>query len=136
MNDKERFHAVMNFEPPDRTLFWEQGYWGGTVERWYKEGMPRIHGVQGNPAFGDTVRGPATPIAEGDRICHDVRVSAGLDRPSVRVPVELFLYPGYPEQVLDEDEETHNRASQRTRIPDLSGRRCARLGIRGSFKRG
>ncbi len=106
MNDKERFHAIMCFEPQDRTLYWEQGFWGGTVERWYGEGMPKGHGVQGNPAYGDTVRGPATPIALGDRVCHDVRESAGLDKPSLRVPVELFLYPGFTEEILDEGKET------------------------------
>jgi len=106
MNDRERFQSIMRFEPPDRTLYWEQGFWGGTVERWYLEGMRKVHGVQGDPAYGDTVRGPATPIAPGDRICHDVRESAGLDHPSLRVPVELFLYPGFEERVVDEDETT------------------------------
>jgi len=106
MNDKERFHAIMNFETPDRTLYWEQGFWGGTVERWYSEGLPEVHGVGGEPAYGDTVRGPATPIAPGDRICHDIRESANLDKPSLRVPVELFLYPGFEEEILDEDDGT------------------------------
>jgi len=27
MNDKERFHAIMGFEKPDRVLYWEQGFW-------------------------------------------------------------------------------------------------------------
>jgi uroporphyrinogen decarboxylase len=106
MNDKERFHAIMNFESADRTLYWEQGFWGGTVERWYQEGMPKVDGVHGSPAFGDTVRGPATPVAPGDRICHDVRESAGLDMPSLRAPVEMFMYPGLSEQILDEDGTT------------------------------
>jgi len=97
----------MKFEPPDRVLYWEQGFWGGTVERWYGEGMVNVHGVQGDPAFGDTVRGPATPIASGDRVCHDVREAANLDRPSLRVPVELFLYPGFTEQLIEETAKTY-----------------------------
>ena len=105
MTDKERFHAVMNFEPCDRIPYWEQGFWGGTVERWYREGMPRHHGIEGEPAYGDTVRGPATPIAPGDRICHDVREGAGLDSPSLRAPVELFLFPPFEEEALEEDGE-------------------------------
>ena len=102
MNDKERFHAVMNFEPCDRTLYWEQGFWGGTVQRWYKEGMAKRHGVIGLPAYGDTVRGPATPIAIGDRICHDVGQGSGLDIPSLRVPVNLYLCPAFKEETLED----------------------------------
>ena len=104
MTDKERFHAIMSFEPSDRILYWEQGFWGGTVERWYREGMPRRHGIEGGPAFGDTVRGPATPIAPGDRVCRDIRTSSGLDKPSLRVPVELFLFPPFEEVVFEETE--------------------------------
>ena len=105
MTDKERFHAIMNFEPYDRMLYWEQGFWGGAVERWYGEGMPRKYGVEGAPAFGDTVRGPATPIGSGDRVCHDIRASAGLDKPSLKVPVELYLSPPFEEEVLEETED-------------------------------
>ena len=102
MTDKERFHAVMDFEAYDRVPYWEQGFWGGTIDRWYQEGMPRRHGVEGNPAYGDTVRGPATPIAPGDRVCHDVRESARLDKPSLRAPVELYLSPPFDEELLDD----------------------------------
>jgi len=101
MTDRERFHATMGFEPADRVLYWEQGFWAGAVERWYGEGMPRRHGVTGDPAYGDTVRGPATPIAPGDKVCHDVGESAGLDKPSLRVPVELYLSPPFEEEVLE-----------------------------------
>ena len=105
MTDKERFLAIMNFEKPDRMLAWEQGFWGGTIERWYREGLPENEGVTGNPAFGDTVRGPATPIAPGDKSCPDVYGAAGLDKPSWKVPVHLYLYPGFEEKVLEEHEE-------------------------------
>ena len=102
MNDKERFHALMRFETCDRVPYWEQGFWGGTIERWYAEGMPRHHGVEGDPAYGDTVRGPATPIAVGDRVCPDALQATGLDKPSLRVPVELYLCPAFEEEVYDE----------------------------------
>lgn len=103
MTDKERFHAIMNFEKPDRMLAWEQGFWGGTIERWYEEGLPEIEGVTGNPAYGDTVRGPASPIAPGDKSCPDVYAAAGLDKPSWKVPVNLYLYPEYEKEVIEED---------------------------------
>lgn len=43
MNARERFLAVMNFEPVDRVPLWEFGYWAGAVRRWYTEGLPRKH---------------------------------------------------------------------------------------------
>ncbi len=94
----------MNFEKADRILYWEQGFWGSAVERWYSEGMPHKHGVEGNPLPGDTVRGNAMPVAQGDKMCYDVIESAGLDKLSQRVPVELFLYPKFEEQILEEKE--------------------------------
>jgi hypothetical protein len=102
MTDKERFHRIMAFEKPDRMLRWEQGFWGGTVERWYQEGMERRYGVQGEPAFGDTVYGPATPILSDDKLCLDIAAGAGLDKPSLSVPVNLFLCPPFEEQVLED----------------------------------
>ncbi len=105
MNDKQRFHAIMRFEQPDRMLCWEQGFWGGTVERWYSEGMPRRHGVEGDPAYGDTVRGPATPSVPGDKVCSDLTESTGLDRPSLGVPVNLYLSPPFKAEILEEKGE-------------------------------
>lgn len=102
MTDKERFHRIMAFERPDRMLAWEQGYWGGTVARWYREGLARRQGVSGDPAFGDTVRGPATPVDEASRICPDVAEAAGLDKPSLKVPVELFVCPPFTPEVLED----------------------------------
>lgn len=40
MNTRERFLEVMNFNPDVRSLKWEFGYWGGTIKRWYDEGLP------------------------------------------------------------------------------------------------
>jgi hypothetical protein len=87
MTDKERFHAIMSFEPADRMLYWEQGFWGGTAERWYQEGMPRKHGIEGNPSYGDTIRWPASPVKHGDNRYHDIFEAAGLDMPTLQVPV-------------------------------------------------
>ena len=102
MTDKERFHATMRFEPCDQVLQWEQGFWGGTIERWYREGLERRLGVEGDPAYGDTVRGPATPLMPGSRICHDICGAAELDSPSLGVPVELYLDPPFEEAVLED----------------------------------
>src|SRR5450830_1366567 len=38
MNDLERFHACMAYQPVDHTPFWSWGGWEETIERWQKEG--------------------------------------------------------------------------------------------------
>jgi len=41
MNTRERFHAVINFEPFDRLPLLEWvGWWNKTIERWHGEGLP------------------------------------------------------------------------------------------------
>ena len=43
MNSRERFIEVMNFNRSARTIKWEFGFWGQTIDRWYKEGLPKKH---------------------------------------------------------------------------------------------
>ncbi len=38
MNDLERFHACMNYQPVDHAPFWAWGGWPETIERWKREG--------------------------------------------------------------------------------------------------
>lgn len=41
MNTRERFHAVMNFQPFDRLPILEwAAWWGQTIDRWHGEGLP------------------------------------------------------------------------------------------------
>lgn len=41
MTSLERFYAICRFEKVDRPIRWESlGFWGDTVERWKKEGLP------------------------------------------------------------------------------------------------
>ena len=40
MNTRERFLATMRAEPGVAPPKWEFGYWGGTLNRWYREGLP------------------------------------------------------------------------------------------------
>lgn len=40
MNTRERFLKSMSFKTVDRPPNFELGYWGQTIERWIKEGMP------------------------------------------------------------------------------------------------
>jgi uroporphyrinogen decarboxylase len=40
MNNRQRFHAVMQFQPVDRPCHVEQGFWEQTYQRWVAEGLP------------------------------------------------------------------------------------------------
>lgn len=40
MNAREKFIGFTNFDKSTTAVKWEFGYWGSTVKRWYKEGLP------------------------------------------------------------------------------------------------
>jgi len=71
MTTRERFRAVMNFEPFDRLPLWEWApFWGETLERWYGEGLPRDidlyehFGLEWYPRDWRAIVGPETPRPE------------------------------------------------------------------------
>ena len=41
MNTRERFLEIMDFNPDVHSLKYEFGYWGETVDNWYKGGLPK-----------------------------------------------------------------------------------------------
>ena len=40
MNSRERFLETMRFKKGARPPKWEYAYWGATIKRWYREGLP------------------------------------------------------------------------------------------------
>jgi uroporphyrinogen decarboxylase len=40
MNERERFLALFNYRPVDRTPIWDFGFWDQTLTEWRKQGMP------------------------------------------------------------------------------------------------
>ena len=109
MNTRERFLAVMDFEPCDRTLLWEWGYWGGTIERWYEEGLSANKGLPKPVEFGETLAGPGAAWRSGVLNvpdAEDVADAVGLDGGRETIPLQNFVWPPFQEEVLDEDEET------------------------------
>ncbi len=106
MNARERFLAVMHFEPVDRTMLWEDGYWVGAVRRWYGEGLPKRYGmppdaVDGGAAAGGSI--PWDPTAwETIPDARDVNEELGLDVGLRRIPVNNFVCPFFKEEVLED----------------------------------
>ena len=91
MNCRERFQAVMHFQEADRSLLWECGYWGGTMMRWYGEGLPRKKGLPEGIKWGTGAYG-------ADNV--DVWDYFELDPPRQKVPVDTGLCPPFEERLL------------------------------------
>ncbi|HHW00490.1 MAG TPA: hypothetical protein GXX36_13155 [Clostridiaceae bacterium] len=133
MNTRERFLEVMkNFNTSVPTMKWEFGYWGETINKWYKSGLPKE-----NPApIPREYTSPSSSIytmswtcenkyvAEGEypngfvhmagglywptqgfALDQDVRDYFGMDQTQQLVDLNLFFYPMFEPKVLEEDDE-------------------------------
>ena len=99
MNTRERFLAVMNFEPA-QTLHWEFGYWAGTVRRWYDEGLPKKSGLDDRWNYGEGIHGGAAGWRLGRPLASDVNDLVGLDKSLQRALFNNHLCPKFEELVL------------------------------------
>ena len=45
LSARELFLNTINFKSSPKTLKWEFGYWGGAINRWYSEGLPKNIGM-------------------------------------------------------------------------------------------
>lgn len=105
MNARERLDAVMKFEPVDRSLLWEFGYWSGAVRRWYREGLPRKVGVPDFLGDGQGVIGeggafdPTDPSRPAATDLHDY---FAMDEGIRRIPLVNYFAPAIPEVVLED----------------------------------
>ena len=106
---KEIFNRIINFESCERTLNWEFGYWAGTIERWYKEGLPSINPVTNGANLADDVLGPALPVsppAYGESILIDSDISNffNFDEGFAKVPYDYWIFPAFERKTIFEDE--------------------------------
>ncbi len=90
MTTRERFLAVMSFEPCDRSLDWENGIWQTAIERWYGEGLPR------QPGEPDTIN------VTGRIYFSLLDEYLGLDAWPRSVPVNAMPLPSIPRLVFEE----------------------------------
>lgn len=95
MNTRERFQAVMNFQPVDRLPIMEwAGWWNKTIERWQGEGLPSgnryeimryfnldLHYQGGIPILGEECPVPA---------CHGAPLIGNIDE---YLKIKRYLYP-------------------------------------------
>lgn len=128
MNARQRFLEVMDGNPEVRTLKWEFGYWGETVDNWYAQGLPRNHYPDpyvprstptstlytpawtslGKPRLSKGIAVMAGGLywpTQGFPLDEDVRATLGMDPSQRVVDVNLLFEPCFEVQVLREDDE-------------------------------
>ncbi|MGD2155556.1 MAG: uroporphyrinogen decarboxylase family protein [Anaerolineales bacterium] len=111
MNTRERFHAVMGFEPGVRTLRWEFGYWNATVDRWYTEGLKRSpYSPPPGLADGGAHYGEGLPFPYNLGTFryrdHDIHTLLKMDPGTASIPLNWRFSPPLREAIIEEDETT------------------------------
>ena len=102
MNTRERYIATMTFQDVDRALIWEQGYWAGTLRRWYKEGLPKTHGVPDEVGEAVGVRAEAGGVPLGRYPALDAHDYFKMDPFLVLIPLNMGAYPLFEEKVVED----------------------------------
>lgn len=105
MNARERFLACMRFEPLDRAPNWEMGYWAGTLERWYAEGLERDPLAPRGLAPGAGVKGEGFPWRRGEPRDAAVHRALRLDKGIEKIDGEWGVWPAFEREVFWEDDE-------------------------------
>jgi uroporphyrinogen-III decarboxylase len=110
MNTRELFLEILNFNPKVRTLNWEFGYWGGTLKRWYIEGLPEKFGPLKDVTYGETVCGPGLqwPIlsfANEIALEKDVHNYFHFDENLTTYPFNQWIYPKFEKKILEESDK-------------------------------
>lgn len=105
MNSRERFLAAMHFQAVDRAPNWEMGYWAGTLERWYEEGLPRHPQAPQCLAGGVGVKGEGFPWRRDEPRDASVHHYFNLDAGIEKIPGEWGVWPPFEPKVYWEDAE-------------------------------
>jgi hypothetical protein len=132
MNLRERFLEVMvNFNTAVPAMKWEFGYWGETINNWYRAGLPKVHPAPLPTTYttptaslytkswtcrnafvapGEYPKGIAIMAGglywptQGFPLDSDVRRHFGMDATQQVVDLNLLLCPMYEPEVLDESD--------------------------------
>lgn len=117
----------MHFNTRVRSIKWEFGYWGETVERFYQEGLPKksypcLPQIVASPTShlyvpcwqsikGDTlppgiavVGGGLYWPTQGFPLDFDIRSYFGMDKPQILLNLNLLFYPPFETEILEEDD--------------------------------
>jgi uroporphyrinogen-III decarboxylase len=128
MNLRERFHEVMNFNTSVHSIKWEFGYWGETINSWYKQGLPK----KICPVPDATITTPTSSLysrawtsiktdtlpkgiavtggglyspSQGFPLDHDVMHHFNMDYTQRLVDVNMHFCPMFDIEIIEENEE-------------------------------
>lgn len=110
MNCKDKFLSIVNSDKVQEVPDWEFGYWYDTIQRWYKEGLPKI-----NPpammeyiqwVFGNVNIGLDIFDDEQNYYSSDVDNFFKFDERVHYAPVYTAPLPKYDRVVFEENENT------------------------------
>jgi hypothetical protein len=107
MNLRENVLAALRFGRPERTPRWELGYWAGTLQRWYGEGLTGVEQTrwQAQPWAGwVSATGIAVPANSECWREHDVTAFFGLDRGLAGVELNYNVCPAFEATTLEEND--------------------------------
>jgi uroporphyrinogen-III decarboxylase len=113
MTSKEIFLNVLENTSSKRNLKWDFGYWGGTITRWKKEGLPESIGFEGTDrelVYGEFINGPGIPypmpsfddnVLFASGMCEKFQ----LDEGTSPFPFNWWYYPRFDKVVIDETDD-------------------------------
>ena len=111
MNTRERFLEIMSFNPDVHSLKWEFGYWGETLDNWYKEGLTKNK----YPVPDNTITTPTSSLYSAAWTCQ------GTDKLPKGLPVMAggLYWPtqGFP---LDNDVREYFNMDHTQRVVDVN----------------
>ncbi|MCL6086800.1 MAG: hypothetical protein M1475_00140 [Actinobacteria bacterium] len=110
MNSREIFLRVLNFEKSKRTLKWEFGFWGGTINRWKNEGYSEKFIFERDILYGEFINGPGIqfPMPSYDDevlFAKDLSIKFNFDKGPSPVPFNWFYYPRFEKKVLEKTKD-------------------------------
>jgi hypothetical protein len=84
---------------------WEFGYWGGAINRWYEEGLPKVKGLPRKVSYGEGITGPGLhwPVPSfNEKTLRDYDISSffNFDSDIDLVPFDYWIFPKYERQIL------------------------------------
>src|SRR6266508_2268408 len=121
MNARERLLATFDFEPIDRPLFWEFGYWVPTLRRWYAKGLPRKTGIPDSLDDGGTLMGECLGIDwRYPHYDHDVHAALGFDEFMHRIPVNNLFCPPFESRILEDHKDWYIASDSDGQIVKIS----------------
>lgn len=109
MNCREKFQSVANFDKVSEIPEWEFGYWYDAIQRWYKEGLPKIN-PPSKRDYSQWINGEADPALDvfedkPNYYGNDVGRFFGFDERCHSASIYTAPLPKYEQVVFEEDKE-------------------------------